>query len=126
MEKICKLQMGRGAWFDRNVVSIFNAQQSFLPFFQLETIETALPANFTSGEGWDLSPFDFVLKLKQIMLVPSRTLGTGKMWSFHSKLETIETALPANFTSGEGWVFPEPVEGWSLSLSKGISHIFLF
>jgi hypothetical protein len=46
------------------------------------------------------------------------------------KLETIETALPLNFTSGEGLdlspnstedraVVPEPAEGWSLRLPKG-------
>ena len=33
---------------------------------------------------------------------PSRAAGTGIVWSFHSKLETIETALHLNFTSGEG------------------------
>jgi hypothetical protein len=52
----------------------------------LETVETALRLNFTSGEGLDVSP----------------RFGDDFRFYLSSTLETVETAVPLNFTSGEG------------------------
>jgi hypothetical protein len=61
---------------------------------KLETIETALHLNFTSGEGLDVVPFLF----EPFFLRESQR--TRPPWE--QKLETIETALSLNFTFGEG------------------------